>query len=241
MKKQLFILLCSMPALFIGCTAMPNDDTIFISGQYITIDESGHKIPFEHKVRCNMEVIYNSQVSYGQSTYRKTFPLYSEEDGSFEFEVKNVGSYVANLGSIYIDGDTLLYISDTTIICSKGKPQTDIFIPLTYVHTFNTTLTPSHIRPTDTITLSINHDALTLVEIGKPIIGDDNKLIFRNDGLLELNVLWRYEVAREQHITFTLENCNNLITDSAPSTHLFIRYTTMNYGAYQIGFYLYQR
>ena len=234
------ILSCIL-VLCIGCTPMPNDDTIYISGQYITLDGKGESIPFKHKVKCNMEVTYNSQVSYGQSTYRKTIPLYSEEDGSFEFKITNVGSYIAHLYSIYIDADTLSYFNDTIIKCNHGKPQTNILLPLGYRHSFNTKLSPEHIRPIDTLTLSINHDALTLVEIGLPKKGGDGYSLKRNDELLELDVLWKYEIDDKQSITFTLDNSKEIIPEQDNSIPLFIRYSTRSYGSYQIMFYLYRQ
>ncbi len=238
--KHLAIIICCISSLLIGCTPMPNDDTIYISGQYVTVDENGNTIPFEHKVKCSLEVTYNSQVSYGMSTYRQTIPLYSEEDGSFVYEVKNVGSYRARLNTTYVDGDTLRYRNDTIIICSYGKPQKDVILPLKASHSFNPLLFPLRIVTSDTITFSINHDALTLIEIGVIIIGEDGKSIKRDDGLLELKVLWRFEVDNKQSFTFTLENSESEIAEGQRSVRLLLRYTTKNYGSYQTPFSLYR-
>ena len=227
MKKNIYkylalgfisIVVCSCGSLF----NPPNDDNIYISGQYV-IEENGEYVPFRQKVRCGIDVTYNAQEPYPTtSTYPGYFLFYSEDDGSFEYEIKNVGSYMVKLNSSFWYGDTLVYSNGTTIVCPYGEPQRNITIPLIEYHMFFPKVTPKRPKRNDSITLTINHDALTLIELCDYSLNSETQEA-------EYAVFQRFEADCKKKYTFKIEE------KLANERDVFIlRFTTLHYGTYKM-------
>ena len=218
-----YLALSIISIVFCSCGSLlnpPNDDNIYISGQYV-IEENGVYVPFVNKVRCDIEVTYNMQEWYPTtSTYSGTFILYSKGDGSFEYEINDVGSYKINLWSFYIQGDTIQYYNDTTMIFYNGTPQNNVMLPLTMRHIFDCKITPKRFTPSDSITLTINHDALVLVEACDymTIIGADT---------IKFPAFQKFEVDKKQSFTFKIDE-DKLFGKEM----LYLKFTTQHYGTY---------
>lgn len=102
--------------------------------------------------------------------YDNTKSLLSETDGRFDFQIEGMGDLWIDLAASYNDRDTILYLNDTIL---KGQQEfNNISIVLHPMHTFNPTLTKKGGDPRDisfaegdTLIFSINHDALTRIQI----------------------------------------------------------------------------
>lgn len=214
--KQIFyifgICLCLFSCRNIG---PQNDVNIQASGQFY-IEDDGQLVPFRHNVSCDLEYKRFSQVSYGMSEYTNFKHIYSDENGHFFFELKEIGEKNVHMHASFNDADTLLYSNDTTLSFIKDFNLSDITLIVSGEHTFNPIITPHNIHYGDSCTFSINHDYLTHIEL----------CYFRTqtDSIL----IWETDVNNTPYFTFELPNYmeeNGLL-------NFHIRYTTLHYGTY---------
>ena len=231
--NKLLLLLCSI--LLHGCFLLPNNKNISISGNYLTTDENGNTIPFSQKVVCGIETTYyGGQLSLFDPTYEYTTVLFSEDDGTFCYEIEDVGQSTARLTS-YHDADTMMFWQDTIINCSKKL--TNVQILLKKEHTFKPIILPQIITRNDSITFTINHDALTLIEVcvGLNAANDYKYIIYDDNGEPEWKVLWRFDIDNLRSYTFFLDDNENVLPLAQGSmrySYIYIRYTTLNHGVY---------
>ena len=218
MKKIYLLLIWVFCSVLVSCTHPKNDCELYFSGQYV-VEENGAWVPFRQRIRCGITFTMHSQVSYGVSSYKPTYILFSNDDGSFEYSFKGTGSNRARLNSSVCVGDTLVYYCDTSLVCPHSTPQKDIQIPLKCRHYFAPTITPSHFCFDDTLTFSINHDALTYIELCYR--GEDS------DGLPGDIPVWSSSVNKVQSYSFIFPE------ELKEKGTFFVKYTTLHYGTYR--------
>lgn len=215
MKKIYLLLICAFCGVLASCTHPRNDCELYFSGQYV-VEENGIWVPFRQRVRCGITFTMHSQVSYGVSSYKPTYILFSNEDGSFEYSFKGTGSNRARLNSSVCVGDTLVYYCDTSLACPHSTPQKNIQIPLRCRHYFASKIEPAHFCFDDTLTFSINHDVLTYVEL---CYGGNDE----NGNAIDIPV-WSSSVDNARSFSFVLPE------ELKTRDRFFVDFTTLHYG-----------
>lgn len=227
--------------LMTACNMTPpkNDAAMHITGRYY-LAKDGKQILPAGRVRTLAQYYLYDITSYGSMIrYDNTKSLLSETDGTFDFQIEGMGDLWIDLAASYNDHDTILYLNDTIL---KGKQEfNNISIVLQPMHTFNPTLTkkeaPREIcfAAGDTLIFSINHDALTHIQITRYRIATAAKECIED-------TIADYRVNDSPTCEFVLPDIHShLSEDDIIREDFRIHYTTLHYGSrispwYGVGF-----
>ena len=130
------------------------------------------------------------------------------------------------MSSSFFEGDTVQYHKDTFIHCTNGIPQTNVKIPLVKHHLFNTKIEPKRIMRNDSITISINHDGIVLIEACD--------LIVIPGGTKRFETFQQFEVDNKRSYTFKLDY--DLIKEK---DDFYLFFTTAHYGKFPAKYILF--
>ena len=217
--------------LMYSCDMTPpkNDAAMHITGQYYLTKDGKQMSPDGNVITLAQYYLYDI-ISYGSMIrYDNTKTLLSETNGTFDFQVEGMGDLWIDLMASYNDHDTILYLNDTIL---KGKQEfNDISIVLHPMHIFNPTLTkkgdPREIcfAVGDTLIFSINHDALTRIQITRYRLDTATKECIED-------TIADYRVDNSLTYEFVLPDTQSLPSEDDIIRERFrLHYTTLHYGS----------